>query len=133
MKGQASAAQILRTGVLKNGTRVAKIRLSFSIPLMKGTPLHAANVDPAQTRLRPAPADRDDHAALRAERLAPRGIEARPPEPGAGREALRRPQGQALLRIAATVPDRRADGGDGLGRPRGGGRRSHLDRRYGWH
>ena len=43
-----------------------------------------------------------------------------------GREALRGPQGQAVLREPALVPHQRPDGGDGLGGPRGGGRVPRL-------
>ena len=71
----------------------------------------------------------DGAAPLRAEGPAAGGLETGAGEPDAGGAALRRPQGQAVLRLAVAVLDRGADGGAGAGGPRGGGRGPQPDRR----
>src|SRR5262245_30643800 len=89
----------------------------------------ATDVNPDQAGRRAAAFGGGDSAALRAEGAAAGGAEAAPGQPRAGREALRGPQGQAVLRLPADVPDGRPDGGDGVGGPRGGGGGADVDGR----
>src|SRR5437867_1265349 len=88
---------------------------------------HAADTDPVEAGRGAAAAGRGDHRPVRAEGAAAGRPEAGQGRAGAGREALRGPQGQAVLREPAVVLDQRADGGDRLGGPRGGGRLPQPD------
>src|SRR5262249_53161394 len=115
----APPARRMTPGVLRPAGAIRKVWVRL--------PSHATDLDPAETRLCAAAPGGRCHPALRAKRAAPGRPEAGPRRPRPGGEALRRPQGQALLRLAVAVPDVRADRGHGVGRPGSGGRGPYAD------
>merc|ERR1712228_122730 len=74
-----------------------------------------ANVHRDQARRRPARIGRQDHQAVRAERLQTRGNEIVQARKGTLGDALRRPQVQALLRWACQLHELWANLRDGVG------------------